>query len=47
MQKFRNDYTFFFPVKGFVIPVHVGYEVNWAPGPIFDVIEKLTGKVLC
>ena len=30
------------PVKGFVLPVPVGYEINWAPGPIFDVIEKLT-----
>jgi hypothetical protein len=34
--------TFFFPVKGFVLVVPVGYEVNWAPGPIFDMIEKLT-----
>ena len=34
--------TLFFPVKVFVPPVSVGYEVNWAPGPIFDVIEKLT-----
>jgi hypothetical protein len=34
--------TFFFPVKGCVLPVPVEYEVNWAPGPIFNVIEKLT-----
>jgi hypothetical protein len=34
--------TFFIPVKGFIFPVSVGYEVHWAPGPIFDMIKKLT-----
>jgi len=33
VQKFRNDSSFLYLL---------GYQVNWAPGPIFDVIEKLT-----